>query len=164
MMCPGIPASLSLLFLLASAGLEVAGLEAPLVPAVGLSMSEGTQQGALEQEAIRFARAWVEGDFRDLESMVVPEGIRLHIQGDLYPAVDLKRALAALRGFLGKYAGGELEVMRVSGSSGEEIRGFVELQWRTQIAGTGESAVFTLFVGFALEGGGWMVTEIRVLP
>ena len=96
--------------------------------------------------------------------MMVPDGIRLHIQGELYPSVDLRKALAAIGGFLEKYAGGEVEVLRVSPSSGEESRGFTELQWRTRILGTGESVVFTVFVGFSLEAGAWKVTEIRVLP
>jgi hypothetical protein len=160
----GVPFTLLLFTLFAGLGSGVASVGALLVPAVPPSFPERAQQRVLEEEVLRFARAWVDGDLQGLESMLVPEGIRLHIQGDLYPSVDVRRAASALRGFLGRYAGGELEVMRVSQSSGEESRGFAELQWRTEIPGTGESVAFTLFVGYAAESGGWTVTEIRVLP
>jgi hypothetical protein len=142
----------------------VPGVEARPVEAVPQPGAKTTPQEPLEEEALRFARAWVDGDLGQLESMLAPEGARLHLQGELYAEVDPRRAVAALRGFLGKYAGGEVEVMRTSRSAGESTRGFAELQWRTQIEGTGESAVFTLFVGFALEEEGWRVTEIRILP
>jgi hypothetical protein len=128
------------------------------------SLPEEIRQDPLEEEAIRFAGAWVDRNLDELESMMVPDGIRLHIQGEIYPAVDLRKALAAIDGFLEKYAGGEVEVLRVSRSSGEEFGGFTELQWRTQILGTGESVVFTVFVGFSLDRGAWKVTEIRTLP
>jgi hypothetical protein len=117
----------------------------------------------LEDEAVRFARAWVDGDVRGLERMLVARGIRLHLEGDLYPDVDARRAGTTIRTLLEKYRPGEVEVLRVSESTGPTPRGFADLQWRTQVAGTGESVIFTLFVAFAMEGGGWTVTEIRVL-
>ena len=53
--------------------------------------------------------------------------------------------------------------MRVSRNAGEEPTGFAELEWRTTVAGTGQSVIFTVFVAYVMEGGAWMVTEIRVL-
>jgi hypothetical protein len=120
-------------------------------------------QRDLEGEALRFARAWVAGDVRSLEGMLQSGGIRLHVQGDLYPAVDIHRAGVALRALLERYPGGELDLRRVSQGSGAAARGFAELQWRTRVPGSGESVIFTLFVAYALESGSWRVTEIRVL-
>ncbi|MGW8267701.1 MAG: hypothetical protein ACWGSQ_15155 [Longimicrobiales bacterium] len=128
------------------------------------SVFPGGQQELLEGEALRFAGAWVDGDTRTLEAMLDPDGIRLHIQGDLYPSVDLHRAAGALKAFLEKFDGGEAELMRVSHTPGAVPTGFADLQWRTQVAGTGEVVIFTLFVAFAANDGAWTVTEIRVLP
>ena len=164
MTLPGTFSSLLGLVLLAGPLPEAAGLGALPGSTAPRSVSGEIRQEPLEEEAIRFAGAWVDRSLSDLQSMMVPDGIRLHIQGELYPEVDLRKALAAIGGFLEKYAGGEVEVLRVSPSSGEESRGFTELQWRTRILGTGESVVFTVFVGFSLEAGAWKVTEIRVLP
>ena len=127
-------------------------------------LSPNGQQELLEDEALRFAGAWVNGDTRTLGAMLAPDGIRLHLQGDRHPSVDPGRAVGALKAFLGKYAGGEAELMRVSHISGAVPTGFVDLQWRTQVAGTGEVVIFTLFVAFANTDGAWTVTEIRVLP
>jgi hypothetical protein len=124
----------------------------------------GGQQEVLEEEALRFAAAWVNGDTRTLAGMLAPDGIRLHVQGDLHPSVDPNRAAGALRAFLEKYAGGEAELMRVSHTAGDPPTGFADLQWRTLVAGTGEVVIFTLFVAFADHEGSWAVTEIRVLP
>lgn len=124
----------------------------------------GGQQEVLEEEALRFAAAWVNGDTRTLAGMLAPDGIRLHVQGDLHPSVDPNRAAGALRAFLEKYAGGEAELMRVSHTAGDPPTGFADLQWRTLVAGTGEVVIFTLFVAFADHDGSWAVTEIRVLP
>jgi len=121
-------------------------------------------QEVLEEEALRFAGAWVDGDTRTLEAMLAPGGIRLHIEGDLFPSVDLHRAVGALKAFLEKFDGGEAELMRVSYTPGVVPAGFADLQWRTQVAGTGEAVTFTLFVAFATNDGAWTVTEIRVLP
>ena len=152
------------LVLLAGPLAEVAALDAKPASVAPQPTSRGISQEPLDAEAIRFAGAWVDRSLGDLESMMVPDGIRLHIQGELHPTVDLRKALAAIGGFLDRYAGGEVEVLRVSPSSGEESRGFTELRWRTQILGTGESVVFAVFVGFSLEAGAWKVTEIRILP
>ena len=164
MTLPGTLSSLLGLVLLAGPSPEVTGPGTSPASATSRSVSGETRQEPLEEEALRFAGAWVDRSLGDLESMMVADGIRLHLEGELYPGVDLRKALAAIDGFLEKYAGGEVEVLRVSPSSGEESRGFTELQWRTRILGTGESVVFTVFVGFSLEAGAWNVTEIRVLP
>jgi hypothetical protein len=164
MRLPGTVGSFLGLILLAGPLADGPMLDVLSASVVLRSVPAEIRQQPLEEEAIRFAGAWVDRNLDDLESMMVPDGIRLHIQGELYPAVDLRKALAAIDGFLEKYAGGEVEVLRVSSSSGEESRGFTELQWRTRILGTGESVVFTVFVGFSLEGGAWKVTEIRTLP
>lgn len=138
------------------------GSEAQAKPSP-LGSASPEQPADLEATAMRFARAWVDGDLRALESMVSPGGIRLHLQGDLYPGVDVPRAVGALRLFLDRYPGGEAELVRVSSSSGNETSGFADFQWRTAVAGTGETVIFTLFVALAMDEGVWTVTEIRVL-
>jgi len=139
------------------------GAGVPLPVSAEWSRPGGGDQAALEEEAIRFARAWVDRDYSALESMMVPQGLRLHVQGELFPSVDLRRAAVALRGLLGRYEGGEAELVRVSRSTGQEGRGFADLRWRTRVTGTGEDAIFTLFIAFELQERGWMVNEIRVL-
>jgi hypothetical protein len=156
-----------LLLLLLPVGLRAEGRASSSVDRSGFpEVRDGWSvplQQVLEQEALRFSRAWVDGDVGGLESMLGVEGIRLHVDGDFYPSVEARRAAMTLRAFLGKYRPGEVEVMRVSQASGTAPRGFADLQWRTQVAGTGESVIFTLFVAFTMEETGWTVTEIRVL-
>ena len=161
----GRSAVLAFLLLLPVSGLWAGSLDRktdgsggpPFLPPKG-------QQELLEEEALRFAGAWVDGDTRTLGAMLAPDGIRLYLQGDRHPSVDPDRAVGALKAFLGKYAGGEAELMRVSHTAGAVPTGFVDLQWRTQVAGTGEVVIFTLFVAYANNRGAWTVTEIRVLP
>ncbi len=98
-----------------------------------------------------------------MESMLATEGIRLHLEGGFYPSVDPRRAANTLRAFLEKYRTGEVEVLRVSQAAGTAPRGYADLRWMTQVAGTEESVIFTLFVAFTMEETGWTVTEIRVL-
>lgn len=161
-----IPALLTLSLLLPDPGLpgRCGAGEIPGEDRAGPSVPGESEQDALEEAALVFARAWVDGDSRGLESLFEPDGIRLHLQGELYPTVDPNRAVGAIRAFLDKYAGGEAELMRTSRSSGGEPRGFADFQWRTQVAGSGEVVIFTLFVAFSMDDGAWTVTEIRVLP
>lgn len=146
-----------------AAGPEVGGGILLPVPAEWAWSAKG-DQAALEEEAMRFARAWVDRDYPAMESMMVSHGLRLHVQGELFPSVDPRRAAVALRGLLGRYEGGEAELVRVSRSAGQEGRGFADLRWRTRVTGTGEDAIFTLFIAFELQERGWLVNEIRVLP
>jgi len=164
MRMPVIPAMLALLFLSPGSGLGAGVAEGPGDCFATPSLLWESQQTPLEGAALRFARAWVDRDFRGLESQLQPGGIRLHIQGESFPSVDLERAVGAIRGFLGRYTGGEAELMRVSESPGAVPMGFADFQWRTQVAGSGEAVIFTLFVAIAMEDGAWTVTEIRVLP
>jgi hypothetical protein len=120
-------------------------------------------QGELEGEAVRFGEAWAGGDLESLESMLSLDGIRLDLQGAVYPSVPAARALGALRSFLGRYPGGEVSLTRVSRASGESSKGYAEFRWRTLVAGTGEAVIFTLFVAYSSDDQTWTVTEIRIL-
>jgi hypothetical protein len=119
-------------------------------------------QGTLEGEAIRLAEAWAEGNLEPLAPMLSPGGIRLDLQGAVYPSVPASRAVGALQSFMERYPGGEVELARVSRAAGESSKGYAEFRWRTLVAGTGEPVIFTLFVAFSSENQAWTVTEIRV--
>jgi hypothetical protein len=145
----------------------------PLLPVPG-DRPEGTpdaadpvglaQQRVLEEESLGFARAWVDGDFSSLESRLAPEGIRLHLEGELYPVLDPGRAVRALRNLAARYGGGDLALRRISLSPGGDPGGFADLEWQTRVAGTGETVSFTVFLAYVQREGTWRVTEIRVLP
>ena len=126
-------------------------------------LSTAPFQGTLEGEATRLGEAWAEGNMAPLETMLSSGGIRLDLQGAIYPSVPASRAVGALRSFMERYPGGEVELARVSRASGESSKGYAEFRWRTLVAGTGEPVIFTLFVAFSSENQGWAVTEIRVL-
>lgn len=158
-----VSATLVLTVLLPLSGLGAGGVGSPAGGPEAPHLRGAGHQAVLQEEALRFVRAWVNGDDGSLASMLVAQGIRLQLQGDLYPSVDLRRGVEALRAFLGRYPGGEAELMRVSQASGTPGAGFAEFQWRTRVAGTGEGVIFTLFLAFAMEEGTWIVTEIRVL-
>jgi hypothetical protein len=125
-------------------------------------LSTASVQGTLEGEAIRLGEAWAEGNVEPLESMLSLGGIRLDLQGAVYSSVPASRAVGALRSFMERYPGGEVELARVSRASGESSKGYAEFRWRTLVAGTGEPVIFTLFVAFSSENQTWAVTEIRV--
>ena len=124
--------------------------------------STGTQS-ALEQSAAQFARAWAQKDAGQLARLADPGGIRLHLPGEDHLMIRPRQAQAALQNFLGRYAGGEVEVTRVSLTSGDPGEGFAELRWTTGSPEVSEPVIFTLFAAYALRAEAWVVTEIRVL-
>jgi hypothetical protein len=130
--------------------------------ALSASFGPGPAQPALEGEVARFAAAWDAGDLQVLGKAMRAEGIGLHLQGEEHVSIKPKQAQAALRSFLDRYPGGESEVTKTSTAGGDPVLGFAEITWRTRAPGLPDPVIFSLFVGYALEGDTWRVTEIRV--
>lgn len=120
-------------------------------------------QSMLEGEALSFAQAWENEDIGLLGEVMEEDGIRLHLPGEEHVLIRPRQARAALAAFLGRYAGGETEITRVSLAGGDPAKGFAEIRWQTGSPGVTEPVIFTLFVAYSLENENWAVTEIRVL-
>lgn len=138
-----------------------------LVPALLLALSAEAvraQDDALEERALGFAQAWVNGDGDELAGMMEPGGIRLHLQGEDHLSISPRQARASVLSFMERYEGGEAEISRVSQVGGDPSQGFAEIRWGCRVSGTAEPVIFTLFVAFSRSGSEWMVTEIRILP
>jgi len=120
-------------------------------------------QSIPDEEAERFAGAWVEKDVRALGDLMAEDGIRLHLPGEEHQRINPRQARAALHAFLEHYAGGEVDAIEVSLAGGDPGKGFAEIRWRTGSPGVTEPVIFTLFVAFAHVDESWVVTEIRVL-
>lgn len=139
----------------------------PALQAQDTSVQDTSVQGQdvpLQDQALRFAQAWVNGEGKRLESMMAPQGIRLHLQGEEYLSIPPRHARASLMAFQERYEGGEAELFRVSHVGGDASQAFTEIRWECRISGTAEFVTFTLFVAFARTETGWIVTEIRILP
>lgn len=119
-------------------------------------------RSALEAEARRFAQAWSNGDVQTLAGAFHPKGIRLNLPDEAHMRIQPRQAQAAIRSFLQRHPGGDARVTRVSLAGGDPHKGFAEIRWRARAQGIGEPVLFTIFVAFSLESGGWRVTEIRV--
>jgi hypothetical protein len=122
------------------------------------------QEASLQEVALAFAQAWVDGDGEALEGMMETGGIRLHLLGEEHLVIPPRQARRSLMSFLERYEGGEAEVPRASQIGGDPTRGFAEIRWGCRVSGTPEPVIFTLFVAFARTGAEWRVTEIRILP
>jgi hypothetical protein len=127
-------------------------------------MGSGPQEVPLEQVALDFAQAWVDGDGGVLEAFMEVQGIRLYLIDEEHLVIPPHQARHSLTSFLGRYDGGEAEVIRVSEIGGDPNKGFAEIRWGCRVLGTSEPVIFTLFVALARRGDRWTVTEIRILP
>lgn len=119
-------------------------------------------QPTLEEAGRTFAAYWSAGDAGALGGMMSAQGVRLNLEGGGHASVGVRQAVAALRDLHAAHRPGPARLTRVSDVDGAPPRGFVELQW-SPVTGAGESRAFSVFVGFVQDGGGWRVSEIRVL-
>ena len=122
-----------------------------------------TPQGRLQVEAQRWAEAWEAKDSRSLTALMAERGVRLRLPGEEYMLIKPRQAAAALQVFLGRYGPGETRITRLSPAGETSEEGFAEIRWVTGSPGMTDPVIFTLFVGYTLEGGSWSVSEIRVL-
>jgi hypothetical protein len=120
-------------------------------------------QARLNVEASAFAEAWTLMDTDALMAMMAERGIRLRLPGEEYELLQPRRARAALKVFLHRYASGEVEINRTSPTGEGSREGFAEIRWTTGSPGSAEPVIFWIFVGYELVEGRWAVTEIRVL-
>jgi hypothetical protein len=127
------------------------------------ALAASPQQPALEGEARRFAQAWARRDGTALESMMRAGGVRLHLLGEEHGSVPPRQGRAALLELMQRHPGGDPRVGRVAAAEGDARKGFAELRVETRAPGALAPVILTVFVGFALEGAGWVVTEVRVL-
>ena len=121
-----------------------------------------SDQPTLEEVARRFASLWASANTAALAGMLSPDGIRLNLAERGHASVGVRQASAALREFHEAHRPGRAMVTRVSGVEGRPPRGFAEVDWQTTTE-NGESMTYSLFVVFLQDGGGWWVSEIRVL-
>ncbi len=121
-------------------------------------------QPSLEEAALRFAGAWSRGEGEVLQSLMRREGIGLFLPGEEHSLVRPRLARAALVDFLTRLRGGDPRLVAVSFSEGDPNKGSAELHLPSGAQGAAGPVIFTVFLGFALEGGAWRVTEVRVLP
>ena len=154
------------LFILASAVLPgvmtLPGLGAGQAPQVlpGLPVA----QPSLEAAAVSVARIWEAGRPALLEELMVPTGIRFHLQEQAHASLPARKVVATLASFLNQHHGLEVAVTRVSPTGGRPPRGFAELAWQAVARGTSEPLSYTVYIGFVLrDDESWRITELRVM-
>ncbi len=125
-------------------------------PAAGLA------QATLPEAAERARQAWLAHDPQALVGQ--SSSLVLQVAG-ADPSSPLVRAqaVALLRRYLASAEERGLDVSRVQEVvPGKE--GFVELARRYVVAGTSDLRSETVFLGFRLRGGQWVLAELRAAP
>ena len=144
------------------------GAVIPLVPWIlagllGVQPQTAAPDPDLEATALRFARAWALGDGKTLEGMMRSAGVRIHLLGEDHRSIPPRQARAALEDFMERYPGEEPQITRTATAEGDPGLGLAELRLTPGAPAGAGSVIFTLFVGFALDPEGWVVTEVRIL-
>lgn len=118
------------------------------------------QQGTLESAAQAARAAWQAHDVNAL--IARSSGVILQIPG-ADPSSALGRAQAGelLRRYLA--AATEVAVRVVTVRQVEAGKGFVELDRRYVVRGTADERRETVFLGFRLSGGRWVLNEVRTV-
>ena len=130
---------------------------------MGVWVAPGAGQSGLDRAAGELARAWGAGDSEAVAAAMATGGVGLHLGGEAHTLLSVRQARAALGEFLEARAAGELRTVRVVELGGTPPEGFAELRWETVVRGTSQPVVHTVFVGYTQLGGGWWISEIRVL-
>jgi hypothetical protein len=131
-------------------------------PWTGWALS-AQNQGELTVLAAGVARAWAGGSDQAVVQLLVQGQVRLHLDGGVSATLPTRQASAALRDYLRRYQAGQVEVARVSLVEGAGERGFIELRWTAQRAGTSQPLRRTVFLGLRHDGRSWGVDEVRVM-
>lgn len=118
----------------------------------------------LQASARELAQAWAGGAEGVVVSHLAPARVSLHLEGSVSATLPTRQATAALRSYLRGHHPGEVVVARIARVEGSGDRGFAELHWTTQRAGTSQNLKRTIFLGFRQEGGSWAVDDVRVIP
>ncbi len=121
-------------------------------------MRQDETLGATAQAA---RRAWLEHDVAALVAR--SSGVILQLPG-ADPSAPVGRAQAGelLHRYLG--AAEELSIRVVTVREVERGKGFVELDRRYVVRGTADERRETVFLGFRLVAGGWVLSEVRSVP
>ena len=119
---------------------------------------------SLEEAASTFARRWGAAEVSSLEGSFSRGGVRLQFEARQVGTLDPRHAEASLREYLRSREGVASRVTRVEEVGGDPPKGYAEIRWESRIQGTSDVLVRTVFVAFVSEDGGWLVTELRVLP
>jgi hypothetical protein len=133
-----------------------------LLPAILPLPVHSWAQATLPEAAEQARRAWLAHDPQGLVGQ--SSSLVLQIPG-ADPSSPLGRAQAVelLRRYLGPAEERGLDVTRT-----QEVvpgrEGFVELARRYVVAGTSDLRSETLFLGFRLRGGRWVLAELRSAP
>lgn len=118
---------------------------------------------ALEEASLGFVEAVSERSDADLESLFVPDGIRLQIDGPARRGISSRQVAVSLRGFFREFDDERAFLNRATPVDGAPDRGFAEVLWSGRAAGTSDEVERTFFLGLFRSGGGWRIDELRVL-
>lgn len=130
--------------------------------AVATLAARGRAQATLPEAAEQARRAWLAHDPQGVVGQ--SSSLVLQIAG-ADPSSPLGRAQAVelVRRYLGPAEERGLDVTRMQEVvQGKE--GFVELARRYVVAGTSDVRTETLFLGFRLRAGRWVLAELRAAP
>lgn len=131
----------------------------------GSTLGSSVNQVEIELRVRSFALDWGgQGTADQVLRHLSTSGVRLGLDGMERAAVPARQAAIALRDLRRAYETARAEVVRAAPVAGSPGRGFAELRWTTQTAGTAQSVVRSVYVGLVLEGGTWRIDEIRILP
>lgn len=127
--------------------------------ALALPAPAVAQTPSLQPAAEAARRSWLD---QNAEGLVQGSpGLRLQLPGaDPSGSLDRRQAAALLRDFMQntEEVGMEIRDAREVGAD----RGFVELLRQYRVKGTQEVKEQSLFLSYAREGEGWVLTELRV--
>ena len=99
-----------------------------------------------------------------LEGSLSSGGVRIQWEARQVGSLEPRHAVASIREYMGSREGVATRVTRVEEVGGDPPKGYAELRWESRVRGTSDVLARTVFVAFVAEGGGWRVTELRVLP
>ncbi len=140
-------------------------------PAIARAQVQGQGQGRpqapappaqapdLDREAERARQAWFGHDAAGLVAGSPRIVVRLP-GADPSGALGQAQSAALIRDYLASAQ--EVEVVVRSARETEPGRGYVELQRRYRVAGTQDVRSQTLLLGYRMDGGGWILVELRV--
>lgn len=94
---------------------------------------------------------------------MAPDGLALHLGGEVHPALGIRQTRAALQDFLKETGEGTARPVRSEILGGEQPRGLVELGWTPAPGSLPAPAGYSVFIGLQRRSDGWRATEIRII-
>lgn len=107
---------------------------------------------------------WTQGDVGGLLELAAEEGRVVLDTGSGTETVNSRHAAAALRALFSDRESVSARPVRITLAGGSPPRGFGEVSWTYRSRSAPGPQTRSLYVGAVSQGGGWRLTELRILP